>query len=264
MPFIAPLLLSILTHVVFALSTVLVTILSMWTQRRVRMAASSVTAFQAPVFKPRSISFRKRRPAPIVFGDVKFGAPLQRSQSVGSAPVMKCDTPTSPKCQPYRIPSSPLVTSPVISATEKADFALLPAFSLGDRKSAYWMHSSSAPSSPSKEDYFNFEPNSPTGSLLDGSTCNAPAWASGESIFDSERRSAGRKIIVVLCLFRLCVTFPLIWLEAKLGHFSVSRRAFCPVSIANLLRFQMPRLFLASDDLLLVDCVASVIVSAGN
>jgi hypothetical protein len=133
------------------------------------------------------------------------------------------DTPTSPKCRPYRIPSSPLVTSPVISATEKADFALLPAFSLGDKKGAYWMQSASVPSSPSKEDYFNFEANSPTGSLLDGSTALAPAWASGESVFDSERRSAGRKIIVTLCLFRLCVTFPLIWLEANLGHFSVSR-----------------------------------------
>lgn len=189
------------------------------------MAASSITAFEAPaVFKPRSISFRKRRPAPIVFKDVNFGAPMQRSQSVGGAPmIMKIDTPTSPKCRPYRIPSSPLVTSPVISACEKADFPLLPAFSLSEKKGAYWMESASAPSSPSKEDYFNFEPNSPTGSLLDGSTSTAPTWASGESVFDSERRSAGRKIIVTLCLFRLCVTFPLIWLEANLGHFSVSR-----------------------------------------
>ena len=226
MPFIAPLLLSILTHVVFVLATVLVTILSMWTQRRVRMAASSITAFEAPVFKPRSISFRKRRPSPIIFRDINFGEPLQRSQSVGSVPVSKIDCPPSPKCRPYRIPSSPLVTSPVISATEKADFALLPAFSLGEKKSAYWMNSTSVPSSPSKEDYFTFEPNSPTGSLLDGSTSNVPAWASGQSIFDSERRSAGRKIIVTLCLFRLCVALPLIWLEANLGHFFVSRGAF--------------------------------------
>lgn len=225
MPFIAPVLLSILTHVVFGLSTALVTIMSMWTQRRVRMATSFASAFSdvPPLFKPRAMSFRKRRPDPIVFNDFNFSAPLQRSLSVGSSPVAKVECPASPRNRVYRIPSSPLATSPVITATEKHDLDLLPAFSLNEKRGAFWMNTtSSAPTSPCKEDYFNFEPNSPTGSLLDGITSDVPAWAAGQSSFDGDRRSTGRKIIVALCFLRLLATFPLIWLEANLGHFSVS------------------------------------------
>ncbi|KAJ9094441.1 hypothetical protein QFC21_005980 [Naganishia friedmannii] len=249
MPFIAPVLLSILTHVVFGLSTALVTIMSMWTQRRVGLASSFTSAFEeeTPSFvKPRSTSFRKRRPAPIVFQDFNFGVPLQRSLSVGSSPLVKHECPPSPKCRPYRIPSSPLVTSPVITATEKGDLELLPPISLGEKRSNVWMDSSaSVPTSPAAsvcEDYFSYEPNSPTGSLLDGSCSNVPFWADSQSPLEGERRSAGRKIIIALCFLRIWVTLPLIWLEGNLGHFS------------------MPRLFIASEDLLLLDCSASTIL----
>lgn len=229
MPFIAPLLLSILTHVVFVLSTALVTIMSMWTQRRVSMATSFASAFSdvPPLFKPRAMSFRKRRPDPISFNDFNFSAPLQRSHSVGSSPVPKAEAPSSPRSRVYRIPSSPLATSPVITAAEQADLDLMPAFSLSEKKGAFWMNTTtSAPSSPIKEDYFSFEPNSPTGSLLDGVTSDVPAWAKGQCSFDGERRSTGRKIIIALCVLRLCATFPLIWLEANLGHFAVSSQPF--------------------------------------
>ncbi|KAJ9104264.1 hypothetical protein QFC19_004081 [Naganishia cerealis] len=269
MPFIAPLLLSILTHVVFALSTALVTIMSMWTQRRVSMATSYSSAFEeeTPFVKPRSMSSRKRRPAPIVFTDVNFGVPLQRSMSVGSTPLSKPECPPSPRSRPYRIPSSPLVTSPVITATEKGDLELLPPISLSEKRGGGWMESASAPTSPRLsigEDYFSLEPNSPTGSLLDGSSCNVPFWAASTSSLEGERRSAGRKIIVALCFLRIWVTLPLIWLEGNLGHFSVSFQRFSCLSnhltdsVANT---QMPRLFLASEDLLLLDCVASIVVS---
>lgn len=225
MPFIAPLLLSILTHVVFVLSTALVTIMSMWTQRRVRMATSFASAFSdvPPLLKPRAMSFRKRRPDPIVFNDYNFSGAHQRSLSVGSSLVPKPEAPASPRSRVYRIPSSPLATSPVITATEKADFDLMPAFSLNEKKGgAFWMSPTSVPSSPIKEDYFSFEPNSPTGSLLDGVTSDVPAWAEGQCSFDGERRSTGRKIIMALCFLRLLATFPLIWLEANLDHFAVS------------------------------------------
>jgi hypothetical protein len=103
----------------------------------------------------------------------------------------------------------------------------MPAFSLSEKRGAFWMNTTaSAPSSPIKEDYFSFEPNSPTGSLLDGVTSDVPAWAKGQCSYDSERRSTGRKVIIALCVLRLCATFPLIWLEANLGHFAVSFQPF--------------------------------------
>jgi hypothetical protein len=155
-----------------------------------------------------------------------------------------------------------LASSPVITATEQADLDLMPAFSLNEKKGgAFWMSPSSAPSSPIKEDYFSFDPNSPTGSMLDSVTPDVPAWAKSQCAFDGERRSTGRKIIMALCFLRLCVTFPLIWLEANLDHFAVSPSFDAPCRLSLIqFRSQMPRLFLASDDLLLVDCAASTIV----
>lgn len=242
MPYIAPLLLSVLVHVIVSLWAIVTSILSAWKRHRVELASATYPAYDEPppVVQPR----RSSRP----YTDHKsYSSPpspksIHKFSALGSDTDSDCGEPLYFKTSTYPMlkQTRPIPFKRTLSAHSPIELGLVFEKSPSDSfppSPSMSARSDSLPPSPGMPAFLSLnegseygdddEVNSVTGSLKEDPKLglrNVHARytiASAAEIAQAER-SQGRRILCFLSVLRACVAAPLVWFELSSEGVTVS------------------------------------------
>lgn len=218
---VAPVALSILTHIIIALYTSLVAVFSIWTSHRVKLAESAFPNLDdIPSFSTESQSLARRHTEfnSASYLPTRFSVPvIRRTLSLSGASTGGLTAQSSPELRPQSMPGSPVLSFPF-----PLDSQLHPSppmttndySTLLQEKNDYWLNEEDL---SDEHDLLPTEtPNSPTGSIS-GKLSGEWFWSREDDMLASQKRS-GRVILCSLAAFRAISPLPAVLMHLKAGN----------------------------------------------